>query len=65
MQLSAPKPVLHYRNAVEDRLSVKDEFWERLADVLVPLVVWGFFVALVFVCVGAVVLWGVLISQAA
>ena len=65
MQLSPAKPVLHYRDAAEDRRAVKDEPWERLADVLVPLAVWGIFVALCAVCVGAVVLWGVLISLAA
>ena len=63
---SAPQaPLLDYRNVVEDRRALDEQCWERVADVIVPVAFWGFFGVIVAAFLGAVVLWGVLISLAA
>lgn len=65
MGASGARLVLPYRDAAEDRRAAVNEGWERLADVIVPVAFWSAFALVVAVFLGAVVLWGVLISLAA
>ena len=64
-----PTPKLHfvlpYRAAEEDRDQLDNEFWGRVAEVIVPLAYWAVVAGAATAFLGAVVLWGVLIAQAA
>ena len=57
--------VLPYRDRSEDRRVGEEEFWGGVADVIVPVAYWGLLAAVTAAFVGAVVLWGVLISLVA
>ena len=57
--------VLAYQGAEDRRREGKELFWTGLADVLAYSVVWGAVGALAAGLFGAVLLWGVLIANAA
>jgi hypothetical protein len=57
--------VLAYQGADEQRRQDKELFWTGLADVLAYSVVWGAVGALAAGLLGAVLLWGVLLANAA
>ena len=65
MPRAHPKLVLAYRPADADRAQLENEYWGRVADVLVPVAYWTALAGIAAAFLGAVVLWGVLIAQAA
>ena len=57
--------VLAYQGAADQRREDRELFWAGLADVVAYSVVWGAVGALVAGLLGAVLLWGVLLANAA
>ena len=57
--------VLAYQRADDAQREVRDRFWGSLGDAAAYLVVWGVVGTLVAALLGSVVLWGILIANAA
>jgi hypothetical protein len=64
MESARPRNVLPYRSPDDARRDAREELWGRVADVLVPVAYWVFVAVVVGAFLGAVVLWGMLISVA-
>ena len=47
------KPALDYRDPDHDRIALREEFWELLAQLALPLAFWGFLAVVAAVLVAA------------
>jgi hypothetical protein len=65
MRTQTSKFVLAYQGPDDDRRESSERFWGSLAEVVVYSAVWGVVGAVVAALVGAVLLWGVLLTSAA
>jgi hypothetical protein len=65
MRRSVSNLVLAYQSPDDTRRDEKEQFWAGFADVLAYSVVWGAVGTLVLALLGSLILWGVLIVNAA
>lgn len=65
MRRAGPKYILAYQVVEDARRETNERFWGSLAEVLAYSVVWGMVVAAVAALLGSVLLWGVLLANAA
>ena len=57
--------ILAYQGAEDSRRETGERFWGGVVEVLAYSVVWGVVVAVVAALLGSVLLWGVLLANAA
>jgi len=65
MRTSPSNLVLAYQRADDAHREVRERFWGGFTDVVACFVVWGVVGTLVVALLGSIVLWGVLIANAA